>query len=322
MLEFLRTYYGIQAKQSIPIRGIPSYAANNVHYVVIPTSEQREFLIEQAVVAYYLKEQNEVHGAYPLRNIDEQFVTTIDEEKWIVLQINALRHDRTQMHGEVLAQFHQKHQTYPFEPHSISSYGSWKKLWVDKLTAYEHNLQASLTENRTYFERSWIDLFPYVIGMTENAIQYIGEVERSHALDIGDRPTITFHRYVDQLEQACFFSYELHYDHPIRDVSECVRHALLQEEWNLEQVVYFIEQYERVQPLSPFSWQLLYARLLYPAHFFDQMDAHRNEEEQTIRKGLIDLCQRQEKYEQRLRKLFHEIKRNHQKIHIPMLQWM
>ncbi len=323
MIDFLRTYYGIQGQESFPIRRYSSYVENNIHYLVIPIRNRDEFNLEQAVLSYYLKEHHQPNIGFPLQNIDEQFITVMDDQTYVVVQIDDLQDPSQTSNGSILAEFHQRHQAYPYEPRSISSYGTWKQLWIDKLTVYEQNLQASLSERRSYFERAWLDVFPYVIGMTENAIQYIGTIEKEAVADSSDRPTITFERYRNQLKEHCFFHHELHFDHPMRDVAEFIRFKLLQDHVDVDDISRFLKEYNDVQFISEFSWKLLYARLLYPAHFFDYIDRHRLKKDETkMKQEMLHLCKAQENYEVRLNTLFQHIKQNHQKIHIPMLQWL
>lgn len=322
MLEFLRTYYGIEGQESFPIRGIPSYIADNMHYLLLRLSERDEFMMEQAVIAYYLKEQEQPHIAYPLQNIDGQFLTTMDDQRYTVFRVHHLQKHPHPNDGTVLAQFHKQSKSYPYEPFSISSYGKWNQLWTDKLTVYEQNLQVTLKEERAFKDRAWFDVFPYVIGMTENAIQYVAEMDRDRSFNDSDRPTITFERYKDQLQQSCFFSHELHYDHPMRDVAEWIRKKMLQEEDDTADIVQFLHDYECVQPLSLFSWKMIYARLLYPAHLFDAIDRHQRKDKALIEEEIARLCDQQHVYETRLKSLFQQVERNGQTIRIPMVQWM
>lgn len=322
MLELLRTYYGISGQESPSIRGIPSYVANNKYYLLLRISEHDHFMMEQAVIAYYLKEQEHPHIAYPIQNIDGQFMTTVDDQRYTVFELRHLQKQPQVGEGTALAQFHQQTKRYPYEPYSISSYGKWKQLWTDKLTVYEQNLQAALKEERDEQNLIWLDLFPYVIGMTENAIQYVGEMNHDRSFHDSDRPAITFERYDHQLQKPCFFSYELHYDHPMRDVAELIRYNLLQEGDETTKILQFLHDYERVQPISLFSWKMIYSRLLYPAHFFDAIDQYRNKSETVTKDAVMQLCDKQHIYEARITTLFNQIKRNDQTIRIPMVQWM
>lgn len=321
MLEMLETYYGIKGAPHDPIRNIPSFIANNIHYLIVSLNSSREFNVEQAVLAYYLREHSFVHVGYPLQNIDEQFITQKGEDRYIVLRIDHLQEFVHGNEGGLLANFHQHHHSYPYEPRSISSYGKWKQLWIDKLFAYENYLHETLHRKRTYFERMWMDIFPYIIGLTENAIQYIGTIEKQSIGDENDLPTITFERYTNQFTQSAILYDELHFDHPMRDVSEWVRRQLLQEQTDYEEIVSFLYAYNQVIPISSFRWKLIYARLLYPAHLFDSFDVQKGQKEREIKENIIEVCEAQHRYEKRVNRLFHHIERNHLTDPIPMVQW-
>jgi len=321
MMEMLETYYGIKGARHQPIRNIPSYIANNIHYLIITLNKSEEFNVEQAVLAYYLREQDTMHIGYPLQNIDEQFITQQGEKSYSVVRIDELQELNHRSEGEVLARFHLQHQSYPFEPRSISSYGQWKQLWIEKLSAYEHYLQETLKRKRTYFERTWMDIFPYIIGITENAIQYIGNIEKESIVDENDQTTITFERYTNQLIEPAMLYDELHVDHPMRDVAEWIRHQLLQEFTDYAHILSFLQEYNQVKPISSFRWKLIYARLLYPAHLFDAMDEQRYQEEGSIGENIVNMCVAQDRYEKRVNRLLHHMERNHLTNPIPMIQW-
>lgn len=322
MIDVLRTYYGIHAQKSKSIRGIPSYLASEMHYVVFRASEQGEFMMEQAVIAYYLQEQYQSYIALPIHNIDGQFTTHIEEEAYTVLEIAHLQEQVREGGGRQLATFHMHSKPYPYEPRTLSSYGQWKQLWIDKLTVYERYLQATFDKKRSEMERVWLDLFPYVIGITENAIQYVGEIETERSFNESDRPAIVFDRYNDQLLGPCFFSYELQYDHPMRDVAEWIRMRLLAEHDHEAQIIQFLADYDHVQPLSLFSWKMIYARLLFPVHFFDLFTIDQQTGEFLMQSSIDKVIEQQPIYEKRLTGLFTQIRRKNHAMQVPMVQWM
>src|SRR5699024_7041486 len=100
-----------------------------------------------------------------------------------------------------LAAFHAIGSTYPFEPKKISSYGKWKELWINKLTVYETKAAQEAKKHPSAYYENVMNMLPYMIGMSENAIQYVQESEQDNRFHEHDQGTICFHRYTGQLLQ-------------------------------------------------------------------------------------------------------------------------
>src|SRR5690606_15321400 len=65
------------------------------------------------------------------------------------------------------------------------------------------------------------------------------------------------------------------FDHYTRDLAEFIRDQYASgEKGQNGQIVHFLKEYERLSPLSPFSWRLLYARLLFPLHFIECIEGY------------------------------------------------
>jgi len=231
------------------------------------------------------------------------------------------KNDLKQSHGALLAHFHDCTVHYMHEPQYISSYGKWKELWIHKLTKIEQHVYTEMNDHEDTFYNLVIDSLPYVIGISENAIQYMNETEAESLYNMNDRGTITFLRYDEQLLRPIIWLNDLFYDHPVRDIAEYIRKRLLKED-SVQTIKQFLFHYETIRPLSKFSWRLLYARLLYPIHMLDFLElsfsSHSNQDCYTLYK---DLLQKQTLYEKNLKRLFSSYM-HHDNKRIHMLQWM
>ncbi|MFP3360225.1 hypothetical protein R0K17_23205, partial [Planococcus sp. SIMBA_143] len=76
----------------------------------------------------------------------------------------------------------------------------------------------------------------------------------------------------NNLQKSVIWLDDFVFDHPVRDLAEYTRGMLLSDAPS-EEIVQFLHDYQSERPLSIFSWRLLYARLLYPVHFFDHVDS-------------------------------------------------
>ena len=60
------------------------------------------------------------------------------------------------------------------------------------------------------------------------------------------------------------------FDHASRDLAEWVRDYYIQHIHTYQRgVVQFFQEYQSIERLSSFSIRLLYARLLFPIHYFE-----------------------------------------------------
>lgn len=323
MRDLLNRYYAIPIKQDIALDGRNGFTDGEYVYFTISADNKEAIYMEQATLAYYLVENGFEQTAFPIQNQQEQWITYDEGTYFLVVKARQVQTERLQSHGKSLASFHQANVGYPYEPQYISSYGQWKQLWIDKLTFYEERIIAEAKENSNESFRLLMDSLPYIIGISENAIQYIQESERESKFNEGDQGTITFQRYRDDMLKSVIWMDDLVYDHPIRDVAEFIRLSMTQKNpMELEEVWLFLKDYDSIRPLSNFSWRLLYARLLFPANLFDFIESGliANDMDRKC-KEMTEVLEKQSIYEENIRSLFLKI-RDHFAGDIPVLQWL
>lgn len=323
MHDLLRSDYAIDVKERTHLYGKTAYLDEHGTYFLIPT-EQQETTMEQAALSYYLYENNYIHMACPIQTKGGNWFTRDHEKQYYLVKVEDIQRQTTLPVGSQLAAFHQIGAAYKFEPQNISSYGQWKQLWTQKLTTYETYLNRAAKEHSHDFYRLAIDSLPYIIGISENAIAYVGVSNHDIRYTETDQGTITFNRYDHQLMAPILWSNDLTYDHPGRDVAEYIRHAyLLNPHADAKDIVTFIDDYQQVNPLSLFGWQQIYARLIYPVHFFDVLEKgflERNDEENVEK--LKALITQQPKYEQKLTTFYDLCRINDSQYDIPVLSWL
>lgn len=323
MHHILISEYGINVKEQTVLSDQKAYLDENYIYFIMSIKNNKSIHIEQAALAYYLSEHNDNNVAYPIRNRQGQWFTTHNDNQLMVLKANFQCKQQTMSYGLNLATFHQIGSLYTFEPQTISSYGQWKNLWITKLTALETEVERKVKEENDFNYLLIMDILPYIIGICENAIQYIAESETDLRFNKADQGSITFYRYNKQLDDPFIWFYDLTYDHPTRDIAEYIRYQyLLNHHGDIMEIVSFLNNYQQIRSLSIFSWQQLYGRLIYPAHFFDCI------EEVLFNKGngdtheLEKLVHSQTSYEEKLKDLFATIDMSRGALEIPKLAWL
>ncbi len=265
----LAIYYRIHSEGKISFGNREGYKQGDTIYFTIPGRNKETILTEQAALTYFLKGNPVEIMTLPIPNSQGEWFTSYGENSWMVMQMQQLesREYSSKPAGIRLAEFHQIGSTFGYEPKSISSYGKWKELWIEKLTAFEAGIGREAQEKPSDYYRMLMNFLPYIIGLSENAIQFLQESERERRILETDQGTITFNRY-ESLNYPVIWTDQLMYDHPARDIAEYIRSTILNND-KAEKVISFLNDYQQVVPISVFGWRLVYARLLFPIHLFD-----------------------------------------------------
>lgn len=323
MQDLLVTYYAIDVREQVDYNGKIAYTDGEYVYLTITATNKEVIHMEQASLAYYLVEQGYDRVAFPIRNMHSNWMTEVDGKRYMVMKVKQPGMVRKESHGKLLAEFHNINQMYRYQPQYISSYGKWKELWIDKLTYFEEKIVVEAERLPHKYYRLVMDVLPYLIGLSENAIQYVQASEHESRYNDGDQGAITFQRYEEHLLQPFILTEDLVYDHRTRDVAEHIRGMLLKEENMLDDVNLFLNEYQAVFPFSPLSWRLLYARLIYPIQLFDLIErgfstTDFNQEYKQLEALLIV----QDSYEKKVKSLFEHIEQRGVALAIPVLDWL
>ncbi|GGA76695.1 hypothetical protein [Ornithinibacillus halotolerans] len=325
MRELLLVNYNIHVTEQVRINGRDGFHDKYNYYFIISATNKEMILLEQAALAYYLTEIGYKHTAIPIPTMGNKWFVEKDNQHYLVLKVEKIQDSSTLTHGQRMAEFHNKSAEYQYEPTEISSYGQWKELWIKKITAYEQKIQLEMegksSSNKYY--RLLVDMFPYIIGISENAIQYIQESETEKRFHKSDQGVFTFHRYTNDLLQPIIWTDKLVYDHPSRDLAEYIRHHLLLDSVPINEMKQFLIDYQELRPLSVFSWRLLYARLVYPIHLFDFIEKGFNGENvDEYYQDLKQLLKIQNRYENRLSELFDLLDVDYKRYDFPIIKWL
>lgn len=321
--ELLATNYGIQVNEKTVWNGMEGFAHDNYFYFTISVDHTEIIHMEQAALAYYLYENKFTQIAIPIPNSEGEWYSKFLNKYYMVFQVEKNISDKGLAHGEELARFHQVGSQYKYEPQSISSYGQWKLLWIEKLNAFEKQIEVDSKDFPNTYYRLLMDVLPYLIGVSENAIQYMQESENESRFHESDQGSISFRRYRGDLKKSVIWTTNLVYDHPTRDLAEYIRSKLLEQEDPKNVIWDFLNEYQGVRRLSIFSWRLLYARLIYPVNLFDIIQ--RGFSEQSFENRYIelsDMLERQTIYEKRLGTFFENLEIDSESLEIPVLNWL
>ncbi|UFT98226.1 spore coat protein YutH [Radiobacillus kanasensis] len=310
--------------QKTTINGYDGYKKGIDTYFIIPNENNEEVLLEQKALSDFMLVHGVDHFTTPIFSKSGYLLTLHQKKEYMVCCGRPLQGHRPEHPGTLLAHFHHLGSQYPYEPVLISSYGQWASLWTEKLAAFERIYSKQWAERPvTKFQRLFVDTFPYLIGLTENALQYLEETEKDWRYHEADRGTVCFQRYEHQLEQSVIWPHDIVYDHPARDIAEYIRPYFLQEEDDCFQLLrVFIQEYEQVKQLSIFSWRLIYARLLLPIHLFDCLEeGFSYKDTEPVYQSYHSLLMKSRVYESNLKRFFQEMGLSKEETNIPSIDW-
>lgn len=233
--------------------------------------------------------------------------------------------------GRRLSLFHYWGRIIPFPVKKINHLGKWKHYWENRLEQMERVWTEQLQippEND--FERLFLESFPYYMGLTENAIQYLTDTEMDDNPTIMDSGTICHFRFSDYQLKRPFgwknpFDWVL--DHGSRDLAEWSRSCYFRNIKTYKpELEHFFLEYQRISPLSPFSWRLLYARLLFPLHYFETIEEYYLTSSEAKKYELYERLQKMlaqsDEYERFLSEFFQTVNVPVVAMKIPEVDWL
>lgn len=326
MKNALQAQYNVYLGREFTHNGVKGYESNDGYYFLVPIQNYTdESAYEQRSICEYLRSNGFSEVAIPIFTTEGRLYTTYEHEHYMLVHTE-LMNNKSVNKGSWLAMLHQYGNEYPYQPQHLSRYGQWKQLWEDKMDAWTEIYKKEWEERpSSSYQRLFIETFPYLEGMTENAIQYLQESEQDWRYEHSDQGTFTFQRLHASMLAENVWPHTLLYDHPARDIAEFIRYKLLEEGFQgFNGIREFMDSYESVRPLSVFSWRMIYARLLLPVHLFDALEnsiGQGDEVSTSSENYYLRLLENQANYEHILHRFFAELSLDTKRIHIPVLDW-
>jgi len=320
--------YRLNGGQLIKYRGYHAFYEKGDQYVIVPAAHvEQEELLELKQISDYLQYQKENRIASFVPTVAQELIGKINEESIILFKLPHFNNRHFFNEGQDLASFHKIGRFYPQPPQKATRLGQWKTLWENRLDQLEHWWAQKLPKipaNR--FEKLFYETFPYYLGLSENAIQYIADCLWEDERNEVGTGTICLIKYQPQTgSDGVIFPTELIYDHPTRDIAEWIR-SKYEAGAPLQEVIQFLNNYEQHLPLSSIGWRMLYGRLLFPLSYFETIEGYysapsENAKEWYERK-FFNLINQTESYEHFLRTFYKNIGLPARSLQIPEIEWL
>lgn len=332
--------YGLYCDFRFSIGAYDAFYAEEKAYVLLPA--EKMMISEEEMLSFisYLQSVGDTSVLEPLNTIQEQKYSFIEGERVYVclLPIDVVESESifSEPIGAQLGMLHYNGKQMPYAKADFQFYGKWHKLWEQRLEQLERWYEKVLQETpETDVDELFLITYPYFMGLTENAIQYVVDT----IIDVGnqyvEQPTICHYRFTEQTwlilcedgkTVKCPTSFV--YDHPCRDLAEWIRAQRDDIRNNWSKVNTFLQQYKRYERLTPYAHRLLYARLLFPLHYFDAIETYYRsqtiEKREKARKHFLSIVQNEHKNELFLKELPKQlhILNEHNAHRIPLPEWL
>lgn len=334
MIQELFDQYQITVSELAPFGPYKSFWIRNKVYILVPVGKfQEEELVEMKKLSDYMTEQGDLSVASFVPTIHGYYVSEIANQNYCLLK--TMRQMDRQIpdlsEGKELAAFHERSKLFPEEIIELNRIGEWKGLWEKRLDQLEKFWQGKAgTHPADPFERLFIESFPYYLGVTENAIQYVVDTELDDDPKLTDAASICQQRFTSQTWQKTKrikIPMEWVYDHPTRDLAEWIRHTYMEEQDGAEKrILQFLTDYESISPLSSFGWRMLFARLLCPLQYFETIEGYYLTNKEEVRsmyyENLQQMVERSSEFESFLSGFYKMVHLPVQKLGIREIDWL
>lgn len=332
MKDEIYQQYSIQPREMIRVGKYDGFWIRNKIYLVLPVDKmEEEHLAEIKNVCDFMMNEGDTSVAEFVQTTQGYYVSELKNRQSILIRCNRRNAREQESEGVSLSLFHVRGKQYTEEIKYINQIGQWKKMWEQRLEQLEKFWQSKVM-NRPHdeFDALFIESFPYYLGITENAIQYLGDTELDDEPTSFDGATICHRKYTSAYmrnHQRIRIPFDWIYDHPTRDLAEWIRNEWVENKLGVEEnTLKFLRDYEQAIPLSTFAWRLLYSRLLFPLQYFEIVEGYyqstdmhtRNDQQENLKSMLNNI----EDYQSFLRNFYGMIRLPVEQLQIRQLEWL
>ncbi|WP_017434798.1 spore coat putative kinase YutH [Saccharococcus caldoxylosilyticus] len=332
MESWIRQEYDIEAERMKKNGRYYTFLYKHQYYTVIPVYGRSEAELEELQkMSNYLISKGDMTVASFVQTKSGKLVAYRNEQPIVIVRTPLLPYARNISVGRELAKFHQRGRTCPLPLVHCRRIGQWKELWgkrVDQMEEFWKNKIAMGME--TMFDRLLIESFPYYLALAENAIQYVADTELDEEPFGIDYATFCHERipnsgWVEGKEQKLPTDWV--YDHCARDLAEWVRYLYVKKgHHSVGEIRQFFRDYERQTPLSPFAWRLVYARLLFPLHYFECVEGYYMSDDEREKQQYVYMLQsiiaRSREHEQFLASFMDIVGLSSRHLSLPKVEWL
>ncbi len=325
-------HFGLYPQELVTIGKYHGFWIRSKVYILLPVNRlQEEVLGEIKKLSDFMIQQGELAVATFVPTIQGYYVSEISGTQYMLARCNRQGARGKESEAASLALFHYRGKQFSETIEHLNQIGKWKGMWEKRLEQLEQFWQSKvLSQSKDEFDELFIETFPYYLGLTENAIQYLADTELDDEPQNFDGATICHQKYSSKYwkyYQRLRIPFDWVYDHPSRDLAEWIRSERLEnKDGGNDSILAFLKEYEEKTPLSSFAWKLLYSRLLFPLHYFEAIEGYYSQQEPQQRKvyhtQLENILHLTEEYQNFLRDFYDIIQLPAGQLQIRKVEWL
>lgn len=299
MKNLLEYYYNIYPDKIYEDGRVLYFFIEDIKYYLVPFNrnlDDLKSLIEITNKLYF--KGIKVHTFIKTKN--NEFYVDSNNNKYILLRVNTDENEEIDLYDII------KFNNLEVIKDSKLSNGSWIKRWKNTVDAFENQI----TElNKEYPEL--LSVFDYYVGLAENAISYINNVNLDE-----NKLYLSHKRIKTPLTTGMLYNpLGFIFDYKVRDLAEYIKEKFFYSNLDEEEILKFIDENTNNYNLNDIK--LLYGRLIYPSYYFDLFEGILNKEKEE--KELKKIVSLSKNYELFLKELYYNLK---SKYNIEPVEWI
>lgn len=295
-------YYHLYPETIIKRKKKYIFEYHQVYYIFEPITRPLNEMEEILRLNEYSSFYNSSIGLIE-KNIEGKYITILNN-KYYVLISNRTPNRRIYFSDLLVVK-----DFIPLNNFMLLKRNDWVNLWSKKNDYFEYQKEYIKTKFPTLYYS-----LDYYIGLSENAISYIGQVEREMKPSERDHLVLAKKRVHYNANLHEFQSpLNIVIDYKERDVSEYFKSLFLDDCYNEEEIINYLKEL----PASGFGMGVLMGRMLFPSFYFDLYEKIVNDV--IPEKEIYKIIDKSDDYEYFLRFIYFEINKI---IKIPRIDWL
>lgn len=293
MKEIINYNYNFDIEECNDFKNCTAFKYNGEDFYFVFFNRTEEELNDLIEIIYELKNRGiKVHDI--IINRDKKILTKVADNYYILLKLNTKNNDLINFIS--VCEFSNKLKLN--NKNSRLYRNNWGELWSKKIDYFEYQIKEIGHDKKII-----LDSFGYYVGLAENAISYVNKINKVLTISSLDNITLSHRRiFYPNISLNFYNPLSFIFDLNVRDIAEYLKIEF----FNNENSLLDLQTYLKMYKLSPYSYHMLYARLLYPSYYFDMYEEIMNNKKFDDKK-IINIIKKVDDYEKFLSDAYYEI---------------
>lgn len=298
MRNAINYYYNLYPINVYQSDKLCKFSIDNTDYCLLQYNYDEKNLNNIFEIHNLLRQYN-IYCHQIVKNNYQELITNISNKNYVLLKLSKFNDEKLSINSVL----YYPYTTSRLHLEKIYTWNNWRNLWIEKVDYFEYQVSNFKKKYPLIQHTS-----NYYIGMAENAIQLLLNLENELELCISHRRIKKDYTLFDLYNPLEFII-----DLKVRDVVEYFKERFFYDEVNFEDIEYYINN----NLFNTNEAILFFSRFLYPSYYFDVCNEiiYDNVDE----KKLFEIISKIEDYEHFLKNIFYTLK---SKFEIPEIEWI